>query len=295
MGSQLPKWFSDVCVWDIGAMGKPLRQFAKNSELVHMVAFEPNPDEALKIKRNWNSYNWASLSVKEYALGGDDKNSYLNVSQDPGWTSLLEPDLQILSKFGQDYKALTVSKLPIKLHKTNFLIENGQILAPNFVKIDTQGSELDILKGFSEHNYKNILMLQVETEFIPTYKTQPLFGEVMNFLLQHEIYPLSLRTLSMNRQPSLFENSRYRTLWSHTLFARLPWQNNLEPDLKLKLGLLYAMHGFYEDAHESITGSGLKSENEIIEFEKWARKKSSNLFNKNPEERPWRRGDSSLK
>lgn len=51
----------------------------------------------------------------------------------------------------------------------------------DLLKIDTQGTELEVLKG-AEETLKSVLMVEVETEFNPFYEGQALFGDVDAFL-----------------------------------------------------------------------------------------------------------------
>nr|WP_244567251.1 FkbM family methyltransferase [Escherichia coli] len=49
------------------------------------------------------------------------------------------------------------------------------------LKIDTQGSELNILVG-GEQVLNNTLCIQLEVSFIPLYEGQPSFGEIDVYL-----------------------------------------------------------------------------------------------------------------
>jgi hypothetical protein len=62
------------------------------------------------------------------------------------------------------------------------LLNRIDIPAPDFLSIDTQGSELDILKG-GKCALDNIVGIQVEVEFIELYKNQPLFTDIHDYLL----------------------------------------------------------------------------------------------------------------
>jgi hypothetical protein len=54
----------------------------------------------------------------------------------------------------------------------------------DYIKIDTQGSELNILKG-GINILKSIRFIEVEVEFNPIYSNQPIFSEVDLFLRKH--------------------------------------------------------------------------------------------------------------
>ena len=72
-----------------------------------------------------------------------------------------------------------ILKKKIKL-KVNSL-DNIENFKPDFIKLDTQGSELEILKG-SKKNLNECIGLEVEVEFQKMYENQNLFNEVFDFL-----------------------------------------------------------------------------------------------------------------
>ena len=68
-------------------------------------------------------------------------------------------------------------KIKFKVNK----LDNIGNFKPDFIKIDTQGSELEILKG-SKKNLIRCIGLEVEVEFQEIYKNQKLFSEIFIFL-----------------------------------------------------------------------------------------------------------------
>ena len=70
--------------------------------------------------------------------------------------------------------------------------KNG-IQEVDFIKIDTQGSELSILKG-STDSLKNAIGLEIEVEFVDIYENQPLFNEVDSFVRKMDFELLQLTT-----------------------------------------------------------------------------------------------------
>ncbi len=51
----------------------------------------------------------------------------------------------------------------------------------DFLKLDVQGAELDVLRG-AGHLLHDVLVIQTEVEFVPLYKGQPLFADIDAFL-----------------------------------------------------------------------------------------------------------------
>ncbi len=55
----------------------------------------------------------------------------------------------------------------------------------DFIKVDTQGSELDIIRGATETIKNGVMGLEVEVEFAEIYKGQHFFEDVNTFLREH--------------------------------------------------------------------------------------------------------------
>ncbi|MEC7701929.1 MAG: FkbM family methyltransferase, partial [Pseudomonadota bacterium] len=64
----------------------------------------------------------------------------------------------------------------------------------NIVKIDTQGSELDILQSFAQEDFKEVVCVLAEVEFVDMYKNQPLFHDIDSYMQANEFTLFDLRT-----------------------------------------------------------------------------------------------------
>ena len=51
----------------------------------------------------------------------------------------------------------------------------------DYLKIDVQGGELDVLKG-AQRVLKDVIAVHCEVEFAPVYRDQPLFAEIDTLL-----------------------------------------------------------------------------------------------------------------
>ena len=60
-------------------------------------------------------------------------------------------------------------------------LDDLDISAKDFIKIDVQGGELSVLKG-AEKTLSNTLGVEAEVEFLSMYDGQPLFGEICDYL-----------------------------------------------------------------------------------------------------------------
>lgn len=65
---------------------------------------------------------------------------------------------------------------------------------PQVMKLDTQGSEVDILKGATKA-LASTLMIQIEMPVVPLNQKAPTFDAYMNILTRHDFVPLALEEL----------------------------------------------------------------------------------------------------
>lgn len=119
-----------------------------------------------------------TIDIKKIALGSGKKET-LHICVLPSCSSMLEPNLDVLSK----YSTLSpfyeiVSKLDIQTEKMDNVCAEFK---PQFLKIDIQGYELEVLK-YGEKTLEALLAIHIETGFVEKYKNQPLFRDVDLFL-----------------------------------------------------------------------------------------------------------------
>ncbi|HWB10172.1 MAG TPA: FkbM family methyltransferase [Pirellulales bacterium] len=81
----------------------------------------------------------------------------------------------------------TVSKL-------DTLIERGTCRAPDFLKIDAQGSELHVLKGI-ERNLPQVQVILAELNFLDVYAGVPLAHQVIHWLGDRGFLPYDIASL----------------------------------------------------------------------------------------------------
>jgi FkbM family methyltransferase len=168
---------TNLIYFDIGArwgIEKPWQDF---KPLLDIYSFEPDTDEynnLLKSKKNGKVFN--------YALYKTNKELQLHLTKERGNSSIFKPNKELLSQYliSDQYdvdETVTVSAVSLdELH------ENGEIGDIDFIKLDVQGAELDILKGGQEFIKSNVLGIFSEVQFLPLYESAPLFSDVDHFI-----------------------------------------------------------------------------------------------------------------
>ena len=188
---------------DIGASDiedKPVYDPLMEEGLSNLIGFEPSPEMYEKLK-DLESDNAHYLP---YALG-DGTEQTLKVCRAPGMTSLLEPDMELLTHFhGFDDWAIVEERLPIQTYRLDDIEEISDI---DFIKIDTQGAEYQIIEA-GQKKITNAVAMHVELSFKPIYHGEKSFAEVD--LLMNKL-GFSLHTMAqINRRafrPMIFNNS----------------------------------------------------------------------------------------
>ncbi len=122
--------------------------------------------------------NWTE---KHIPLGLADTvgEKTLYVTKAPMCSSLYEPNEPFLNRF-QALAELAGLDFSVEIETTtldDFCQEEG-IAEIDFLQIDVQGADLDVLKGGNNIVNKSVLGLQIEVEFSPLYYQQPLFADI---------------------------------------------------------------------------------------------------------------------
>jgi len=162
-----------LCV-DVGARGGIQNHWKPYHSLIELDAFEPDPVAcALQRDAKRPNENWYPV-----ALGATSGTAKLYVTRKASSSSLYPPNPEVMAVYshGRAGELDHVVELPT-LTFADFFAQYQRPL-PNLIKLDTQGTELDIVKSMAPENWANLLALQTEVEFVEAYLGQPLFHDV---------------------------------------------------------------------------------------------------------------------
>ena len=144
------KYFESILV-------DPLKNSLKNEQSTHTI----------------NKGLWSSKGVKKlYVL---DKR--------PQSSSMYEPEKKSLTIYDfkeKDFHLFNVNRTEmVECDTLSSSLKELKINAMDYLKLDTQGSELEILKGLGSYRP---LMIKCEVQIFPMYKKEPSWTEVTNLL-----------------------------------------------------------------------------------------------------------------
>jgi FkbM family methyltransferase len=166
---------------DVGARGGLKRNWKAARRHLRVIGFEPDSPEfgrlagAAKPGEGSDIYFGVALHNRRGPIA-------LHVARDRGLTSIFEPNRAFVDAFPDAARFDTIEVAEVQADTLDNLLDGQAIRDVDFIKADTQGSELFVLQGAAHALDASIVGVEVETEFAPIYTNQPLFADVDAFL-----------------------------------------------------------------------------------------------------------------
>lgn len=266
-----------LVVVDGGARNGP-KDLVGLEHLCRFYCFEPNPDALggvqWSIADEIQAVSDKQITVYPFALCSESGSTTLNISARPGASSMLEPNRVLLDRFGADnfseMKEI-VKRVPVPAISMADFMAKAKMGHIDFMKLDTQGNELNILKS-ARDAIESIDVIMTEVEFIPLYKDQPLFHDVSAYLLSKGFELVDVRWVPSCRRfharPDL-PPSAYRLVWGDAVYARKP--ADASKPRALQQGLVLAGLGYADMAIDLFDRNPALSKEQKQQLENYAR------------------------
>ena len=163
-----------ITLIDIGAAGDIEPRWKSISSHLNYIGFEPDERSSKELINNNNFNSWV---MHPNVLWDIKANININLTNKPQCSSIYAPNYDFTNLFPDPERFLINNTISLEAVKLDSL----KIPNIDFIKLDIQGAELNVLKGANE-SLNNCLGLEVEVEFLQLYKGQPLYGEIVDFL-----------------------------------------------------------------------------------------------------------------
>lgn len=202
---------SNIVLVDVGARNR-ITDLRELRRYIAAYGFEPSSVEYKKLITNSTDLElldpnsrvqYKSEKYFPYAIGGTSGQTTLFITKGAGSSSTLRPNTDLVSRFkrwgwGENLSIVAEEQVEAKT-LLEFLIEE-HIDNVDYLKLDTQGNEYDILA--SSGLLDRISIIKTEVEFIPLYQSQKLHHDISSLLYSHGFIQIDLK----------FEATHYRYL-----------------------------------------------------------------------------------
>jgi FkbM family methyltransferase len=166
---------NDIVFFDVGAnQGQTINKMGNHYPDAKIYAFEPSKNCFESLKLNFKKKN---ISLHNLAIGSSCSQLEFNEYSWSALNSLLK------RAYGS---ANILETYLVDVVTIDDFCKNNAVSHINLLKTDTEGFELNVLKGASETMSRNkIQFVYVEIFFNENYVGQSSFGDIYNFLLEN--------------------------------------------------------------------------------------------------------------
>lgn len=146
IGAYVDGWYSFIAAKSVGEKGK-------------VYAFEPHPEYFERFKENIKINKLKNIIATRVAIG--NKNGLIFLYEAVGTSSVVE-------KHTKGQPGVTGKKLKVHMVKMDSYIKEAKIKKVNFVKIDVEGFEMQVLLGMQKTlaNYSPALLIEVVPQYL---------------------------------------------------------------------------------------------------------------------------------
>ena len=164
---------SPLVVIDVGARDGFEAHWNVYGQNCRLIGFEPDVNECNRLNAcgNNKTYHPSALSNKK------EKKIFYNTQLNYS-SGLLRADTDMTTRFEDNNNLMVVGISFVDTSDYDSFAQKHQLPKADFIKLDTEGSELDILKGAESALHDSVLGLSLEMLFQKWRIEQPVFSEI---------------------------------------------------------------------------------------------------------------------
>jgi FkbM family methyltransferase len=233
-----------LIVLDIGAAGifKDLRSIASKCE-IHLL--EPR-DHVVQTSDG----AYGKVVRHNTALAGEAGERTLFVTENGYSSSMLRPNKAIVDRWDAEDIFRIAKEVKLQCVTLDAFVRQAAISRIDYLKIDTQGTELEIFRG-GAGILDHTSIVRTEVEFAELYENQPLFDDVASYLNSR-----GFRFVDFYDGEKFGGPDRPKRIWSDAIFAR----RGLTGDPLLKAAAVLIELGYWTDAIWMMQDGGFSEE-----------------------------------
>lgn len=189
-----------LVIADVGARGGFEQHWSLYGDQVKLIGFEADAEECERLNQQ------ASGSGNRYfpvALHQNRGKKPFSVTAYPPSSGFYPPDMELVQRFPDKVNLAVIKTLEMDTVDFDTFASENTIDYVDFIKLDTESSELDILKGATSALGKSVIGLSIEIWFQQWHEEQPVFSDVDSFLrsLGFRLFDLAIYRMSREALP----------------------------------------------------------------------------------------------
>jgi FkbM family methyltransferase len=163
------------CVVDVGCRWGFSPLWDRLVPFVSLVGFDVDEAEIDRLRQAHSTRS--DMRFVAQALGSEESTRTLYRTREPGGTSFLKPAVDDVAHYGHEDGATIESEEEVHVTTLDAWAATSGLDRVDALKLDTQGSELDILQGATQ-TLETVRLIELEVAFNEIAEDGPLFGEL---------------------------------------------------------------------------------------------------------------------
>jgi len=234
-----------------GARGEVRNRLTAALPRARFLGFEPDEKAHQQLARHAPP----GYTYYKAAVGGREENRTLYVTREPLCSSLLKPNASFCGRFTDCAAQIeVVEQRTVETVSLNNFLPGAGVTSCDFLELDVQGAELEILQGAGRFLAGSLVGLKTEAEFSPIYENQPVFAALDEYLRGFGFMLFDL-TRNRYRRAVMARDliTRGQLLWGDALYLRdyRRFTGSAAKERVLKLCVIAGLVGFHDYALEA--------------------------------------------
>ncbi|MBW4574821.1 MAG: FkbM family methyltransferase [Aphanothece sp. CMT-3BRIN-NPC111] len=166
--------------------------------------------------------NWTEKHIP-LALGSAAREATLYVTNNPMCSSLYPPNESYLQRFHQLREVMKLDfTVEVETTTLDIFCKDENIDKIDFLQVDVQGADLQVLEGAAGMLESSILAITTEVEFSELYINQPLFSDIDTYLRKKgfTLFNMSHGCRTRACSPITYKNLYGQLLWGDAIYLR---------------------------------------------------------------------------
>jgi FkbM family methyltransferase len=252
-----------LSVVDVGALWGLQPELAEIAEHVEAIGFDPDADECARLNERARAAGLAQRFLP-YAVAGTDGPRTFYLYRKAASSSLLRPNLEFHSRYPEAERMDVVETIDVQARSLGGLLAELGV-RPEFMKLDSNGIEGEILGSLLPDQCEGLLGAYVEVLLSPQYVGQSTVASIHDRLLEQGLELFQLRRYCARRAGFDVHRhlSRGQVTFADTLYLRKA--EGLDAPRRERLALIAAAFDHYDYALDLLRAAGNDEAERLVE------------------------------